>query len=147
ILIFVCGAALLIFSAEKLIGHLVGIASGLGISLFLIAVVFTGIEFDDVFLGVALNMEDLGDVALGTVFGTALSMTGVVLALAAILTPTRVSIPRDYVALFAAAPLVMAAAALTAPLTALDGVALVGLFVLFVVYVAVRESKDDTPVF
>lgn len=147
IVLFVAGAALLIYSAEKLIGHLVGIASGFRISLFLISVVFTGIEFDDVFLGVALNLEDLGGVALGVVIGTALSMTGVVLALAAILTPTRVTIPRDYVLIFAGAPLVMVVFALMAPLTALDGVALLALFAVFLGYVAVRESKHDTPVF
>ncbi len=147
ILLFIAGAALLIYSAEKLIRHLVGIASGLNISLFLVSVVFTGIEFDDVFLGVALNLEDLGGVALGVVIGTALSMTGVVLALAAILTPTRVNVPRDYVLIFAGAPFVMVVFALIAPLTALDGIVLVGLFALFIAYIAGRESRDDTPVF
>src|SRR4051794_15438163 len=44
ILIFVAGAALLIYSAEKLITYLVGAAAGLHISLFLLAIVFTGIE-------------------------------------------------------------------------------------------------------
>ncbi|MER6125569.1 hypothetical protein ABT173_23655 [Streptomyces sp. NPDC001795] len=147
ILLFVAGAALLVYSAEKLIRHLVGIASGFSISLFLISVVFTGIEFDDVFLGVALNLEDLGGVALGVVIGTALSMTGIVLALAAVLTPARITVPRDYVLIFAGAPLVMVVCALIAPLTAMDGIALLGLFALFVAYVAVRESRDDTPVF
>jgi cation:H+ antiporter len=147
ILAFVLGAALLIFSAEKLIGYLVGIASGLRVSVFLLAVVFTGIEFDDVFLGVALNLEDLDDVALGVVFGTALSMTGVVLALAALLTPTRVTIPRDYLLILAAAPLVMIPFTLLAPLTAAHGVVLLSLFVVFIAYVAAREARSDTPVF
>ena len=65
--------------------------------MFLLAIVFTGIEFDDLAFGVVLNMEDLGEVALGTVFGTAIAMTGIVLALAAIITPTRVNIPRSYI--------------------------------------------------
>ncbi|WBO62988.1 sodium:calcium antiporter [Streptomyces camelliae] len=147
ILLFAVGAALLVYSAEKLIRHLVGIASGFGISLFLISVVFTGIEFDDVVLGVTLNLEDLGGVALGMVIGTALSMTGVVLALAAILTPTRVDVPRDYVLIFAGAPLVMIVCASAARLTAVDGIALLGLFGLFIAYIAVRETRDDTPVF
>lgn len=85
ILTFVIGAALLVYCAEKLIVHLVGAAAGLHISVFLLAIIFTGIEFDDVALGVALNLDDLGGVALGTVFGTAISMTGIVLALAAII--------------------------------------------------------------
>ncbi|MBW0116396.1 sodium:proton exchanger [Pseudonocardia sp. KRD-169] len=147
VFVFISGAVLLIFSAEKLIGYLVGAASGLKMSLFLLAIVFTGIEFDDIFLGVALNMEDLSDVALGTVFGTAISLTGVVLAVAAILTPVRVQIPRDYIALLAAAPLVMIVFTLTAPFTLVDGAVLVGLFTLFVAYVAVRESRREIPVF
>lgn len=147
ILIFLAGAVLLVYSAEKLIGHLVGIASGLRVSVFLLAIVFTGIEFDDIFLGVALNLEDLEGVALGVVFGTALSMTGVVLALAALLTPTRVNIPRPYVVVLAAAPLVMIALTLMAPLTAVHGVFLLALFVVFVAWVAAREARSDTPVF
>ncbi|QJY49128.1 sodium:calcium antiporter [Pseudonocardia broussonetiae] len=147
VFVFISGATLLVFSAEKLIGYLVGAASGLRVSLFLLAIVFTGIEFDDIFLGVALNLEDLSGVALGTVFGTAISLTGVVLAIAAILTPVRLQIPRDYVALLAGAPLVMIVFTLTAPLTLVDGVVLVALFVLFITYVAVRESQRAIPVF
>lgn len=147
ILVFISGAALLIYSAEKLIGYLVGVASGLRISIFLLAIVFTGIEFDDITLGVALNMEDLGDVALGIVFGTAVAFTGIVLALAAILTPTKVRIPRDYLVIFGAAPLVMVVFTILAPLTTVDGVILLGLFGVFLAYVAVRESRGDVPVF
>lgn len=147
IFVFISGAALLVFSAEKLISYLVGAATGLKVSLFLLAIIFTGIEFDDIFLGVVLNLEDLGNVALGTVFGTTVALSGVVLALAAILTPTRADIPRDYIALLAAAPLVMIVFVLTAPFTIIDGVVLVALFVLFVAYVAVREATRDVPVF
>lgn len=147
ILVFISGAALLIYSAEKLIGYLVGVANGLRVSVFLLAIIFTGIEFDDIVLGVAFNLEDLGGAALGIVFGTALSFTGIVLALAAILTPTAVSIPRGYVMIFVSAPLVMIAFTLMAPLSVLDGVVLLGLFAAFLTYVAVRESRGDTPVF
>lgn len=147
ILVFIVGAALLIYSAEKLIVYLVGAAAGLRISVFLLAIVFTGIEFDDVALGVALNFEDLSGVALGTVFGTAISMTGVVLALAAIIYPTRVNVQREYIALFAAAPLVMIPFILAGPLTPVHGAVLLLLFVLFITYVASRELKRSTPVF
>ena len=147
VFVFISGATLLIVSAEKLIAHLVGAASGLRVPLFLLAVVFTGIEFDDITLGVALNLEDLSGVALGIVFGTALSFAGVVLALAALLEPSEVDVPRDYVVLLAAAPLVALGFALTAPLTVGDGVVLLGLFVLFVAYVAVRELRRSVAVF
>ncbi|WBB78908.1 hypothetical protein O7606_22325 [Micromonospora sp. WMMD882] len=147
ILLFVVGAALLIYSAEKLISYLVGAASGLRVSVFLLAIIFTGIEFDDVAFGVALNIEDLSDVALGTVFGTSISMIGVVLALAAIISPTRTEIPRRYIALFVVAPLAMIPFVVFGPLTPLYGVLLLLLFALFLGYVTVRElrSAGDRP--
>lgn len=147
VFIFLSGATLLILSAEKLIGYLVGAASGLKISAFFLAIIFTGIEFDDVVLGVALNLEDLSDVALGLVFGTAISYTGIVLAMAGILTPSDVHVPRDYLALFAAAPLVIAGFTLAAPLTVVDGVILLALFVLFIAYIVMREFRRDLPTF
>ena len=147
VFVFVSGATLLVLSAEKLITHLVGAASGLRIPLFLLAVVFTGVEFDDIALGVGLNLEDLSGVALGVVFGTALSFTGVVLAVAAVVRPSAVDIPRDYLVLFAAAPLVVVAVTLAGPLTVTDGLLLLGLFVLFVTYVAARELRRSVAVF
>jgi cation:H+ antiporter len=147
VFVFLSGATLLIVSAEKLITHLVGAASGLRVPLFLLAIVFTGIEFDDITLGVALNLEDLSGAALGIVFGTALSFTGVVLALAAVLEPSEVDVPRDYVVLLTVAPLVMIGFTLTAPLTVADGLVLLGLFVLFMAYVAAQELRRRGAVF
>ena len=143
---FVLGIAVLVYSAEKLIGYLVGVASRWAISLFLIAVVFTGIEFDDLAFGVVLNLEDLSNVALGTVIGTTIALTGVVLALAAIIAPTKVEVPKDYLALFVAAPIVMFALALSGALTLVTGIVLVVLFVAFVAWIAYREYSARRPV-
>ncbi len=143
---FVLGIAVLVYSAEKLIGYLVGVASRWAISLFLIAVVFTGIEFDDLAFGIVLNLEDLSEVALGTVVGTTTAMTGLVLALAAIIAPTPVDVPRDYLALFVLAPVLMYVLALTGALTLLTGIVLLLLFVVFVGWVAYREYSARRPV-
>jgi len=147
IFIFISGAALLVWSAERLIGYLVVASRGLRISVFLLAIIFTGIEFDDIVLGVALNLEGLEGVALGLALGTAVSFTGVVLALGAIFAPTEANIPRDYIAIFAAAPLVMVVVALTAPITPLHGAVMLGLFGVFVAYIAVREFRRETATF
>ena len=146
ILQFVLGIAVLVYSAEKLIGYLVGVSSRWAISLFLIAVVFTGIEFDDLAFGIVLNLEDLSEVALGTVVGTTTAMTGLVLALAAIIAPTPVDVPKDYLVLFVLAPVIMFALALTGALTVLTGVVLLLLFVAFVGWVAYREYSARRPV-
>jgi cation:H+ antiporter len=147
IIVFAVGAALLIYSAEKLITYLVGAARGLAISLFLLAILFTGIEFDDLVFGVALNLEGLEDVALGVIFGTVISMTGLVLAIAALVAPSRVEIPKDYIALFAISPLVLIVPALLGELAAVTAVVFILLFVLFVAYVGYRESRRAVPTF
>jgi cation:H+ antiporter len=147
IFVFISGATLLVYSAERLIDSLVGAASGLKVSLFLLAIVFTGIEFDDIVLGVALELEELDGVALGLVLGTGVAFSGVVLALGAILTPTRVRVPRDYIFIFAAAPLLMVVFALAEPISVAEGVVLLGLFALFIAYVTVREVRRETPTF
>jgi cation:H+ antiporter len=143
---FVLGIAVLVYSAEKLIGYLVGVASRWAISLFLVAVVFTGIEFDDLAFGIVLNLEDLSNVALGTVIGTTVAMTGLVLAIAAIVAPTPVEVPTSYLVLFVAAPVVMYALALVGALTLVTGVALLVLFVAFVGWIAYREYSSRRPV-
>lgn len=146
-LLFVGGGALLVFSAEKFIGYLVRTAETLGVSLFLLAIVLTGIEFDDAILGVATNVEDLGQVALGSALGTALSLTGVTLALAAIIRPFRVRLPLDYVLLFGLSPLVLFPFLLTGALTVAHGVVLLGIFAVALGYIVRREIRSDVPVF
>ena len=147
ILIFAAGAALLIYCAEKLITYLVGAARGLAISVFLLAVIFTGIEFDDLVFGVALNLEGMEEVALGVVFGTVISMVGVVLALAALIVPCRVEVPRDYLVLFAISPLVLVGLAFVGEVGVGLAILLIALFVAFVAYVAVRERSRAVAMF
>jgi cation:H+ antiporter len=147
IFIFISGATLLVYSAERLIGSLVGVSRGLAVSVFLLAIIFTGIEFDDIVLGIALNLEDDQDVALGLVLGTAVSFSGIVLALGAILTPTTFRIPREYIVVFALAPLIMLVFAIRKEVTTVDAIVLLLLFVAWLVYVAVRESKRETATF
>jgi cation:H+ antiporter len=147
IFIFISGATLLVYSAERLIGSLVGVSRGLRISVFLLAIIFTGIEFDDIVLGIALNLEDQQEVALGLVIGTAVSFSGIVLALGAILTPTRFTIPRDYIAVFAVAPLVLLVFAIRKEVTTAEAVVLILLFTAWIAYVAVRESRRETATF
>jgi cation:H+ antiporter len=144
---FILGIALLVYSAEKLIGYLVGVASRWAISLFLIAVVFTGIEFDDLAYGIVLNLDNLKEVALGTVIGTTVAMTGIVLALAALIAPCRVDVPKDYLVLFVAAPVVMFGLALAREFNRVTGVVLLVLFVAFVGWIAYREYASRRPVF
>ena len=147
VLVLLGGAVLMTFCVEKLISYLTRAAFGLQISLFALAIVFTGFEFDDTVLALVLSSGGLEGAALGTALGTGLAIVGVTLALAAIIEPFPVDLPADYVALFALGPLLLIPFVLTRTLTFVHGVLLVGSFVLMFGYFLVREYRRETPVF
>ncbi|WP_245853071.1 sodium:calcium antiporter [Natrinema ejinorense] len=147
ILVLAAGGIVLTFCVEKLISYLTRAALGLRISLFALAILFTGFEFDDTILALVLSAGDLESAALGTALGTGLAIIGVTLALAAIIKPFPVDLPVDYVALFALAPLLLLPFVLVGTLTFVHGVLLLGAFVLLFGYIIVREYQRDRPVF
>ncbi|WP_115863263.1 sodium:calcium antiporter [Halorussus litoreus] len=147
VLVLLAGALLLTACVEKLISYLTRAALGLKTSLFALAILFTGFEFDDTILALVLSAGDLEGAALGTALGTGLAIVGVTLALAAVVRPFPVDLPADYVALFALAPLVLVPFVLLGTLTFVHGLALLGFFVLTFGYILVREQRRDVPVF
>lgn len=147
VVVLTLGVILLTVCAEKLISYLVRATLGLKMSLFALAIVFTGIEFDDTILGVVLAAGKLEGVALGTALGTGLAIIGVTLALAAIVRPFSVNLPTDYIALFALSPLVLVPFVLLGSLTLIHGLVFIGIFVLLFAYFIVREYQRDVPVF
>jgi cation:H+ antiporter len=147
ILVLLGGGILLTFCVEKLISYLTRTALGLRVSLFALAIVFTGFEFDDTILALVLSGGGLEGAALGTALGTGLAIVGVTLALAAIVNPFPVDVPSDYVVLFVLAPLLLVPFVLAGTLTFVHGIVLLGAFVVMFGYIIVREHRRDTPVF
>jgi cation:H+ antiporter len=146
-LVLAIGAIVLTYSVEKLISYLTRAALGLSVSIFALAVVFTGFEFDDTVVALVFGAGDLERVALGTALGTALAITGITLAVAAIVQPFPVDIPRDYLLLFVLSPLVLVPLALGSTLTLVHGVVLSAIFVALLGYIVCRELQRDVPVF
>lgn len=147
VVILLVGALLLTFCVEKLISYLTRAALGLQVSLFALAIVFTGIEFDDTVLALVLSAGRLEGAALGTALGTALAIIGVTLALAAVVKPFPVDLPADYVAVFALAPLLLVPFVLAGTLTLVHGLLLLVAFLLLFGYVVVREYQRNVAVF
>ena len=141
------GAVLLTACVEKLIDYLTRAALGLKVSLFALAIVFTGFEFDDTILALVLSAGDLEAAALGTALGTGLAIVGITLALAAIVRPFPVDLPPDYVVLFGLAPLLLVPFVLAGTLTFVHGLLLLGAFAAIFGYIIVREYRRDVPVF
>ena len=134
-------------STEKLISYLTRASLKMRISLFSLAILFTGFEFDDTILALVLSGGGLEQVALGTALGTGLAIIGITLALAAIVRPFSVDLPTDYIVVFGLAPLVLVPFVLLGTLTAIHGVILTVFFVFAFGYIIVRERRRDIPVF
>jgi cation:H+ antiporter len=147
VVVLALGVILLTACVERLISYLTRAALGLRMSLFALAILFTGLEFDDTILGLVLAAGGLEGAALGTALGTGLAIVGVTFALAAIVSPFPVDLPTDYIALFALAPLILIPVALVETLTLTYGLVLVGFFLAAFAYLIVREYQRDQPVF
>jgi cation:H+ antiporter len=147
ILVLAAGGLLLAASVNRLISYLTRAAFGLRMSLFGLAILFTGIELDDTVLALVLSGGDLEGAALGTALGTALAIVGVTLAVAAVVRPFSVDLPTDYVVLFALAPVFVVPFVFAGTLTFVHGLLLIGAFALTFGYILVREYRRDTPVF
>ena len=145
--VLMMGGVMLVAFIEKLISYLTRAAMGLGVSLFSLAIVFTGFEFDDTILALVFASGGLEDVALGTALGTALAIVGITLAIAAVVHPFSVDIPRDYLAILLVSPLVLLPLVLLGTLTTIHGVGLLGLFFAFLAYVVSMERRRDVAVF
>ncbi|WP_254764444.1 sodium:calcium antiporter [Natrinema marinum] len=147
VLVLALGGIFLTVCVEKLISYLTRAAFGLQLSLFALAIVFTGFEFDDTVFALVLSAGGLEGAALGTALGTGLAIVGATLALAAIIRPFPVDLPTDYVVLFALAPFLLIPFVLAGTLTFGHGLLLLGAFALVFGYIIARESRRETPVF
>lgn len=108
IALFAVGAALAIWATERFLDGLVSLAAGLRLSAFIIGAVLSGLEVENIAVGLAAGAGHMAPIALGTVYGGAIFLVCVALGLGAILAPLQlqVRLPRGFLVLFAATPLV-----------------------------------------
>jgi cation:H+ antiporter len=146
-LVLLAGAVILTYSVEKLISYMTRAALSLGVSIFALAVVLTGFEFDDTAVAVVFSAGELEQVALGTALGTALAITGITLAAAAVLRPFPTEIPNDYLLLLVISPFFLLPFVLLGSLSVVHGAVLTVLFGILLGYIVLREYQRDVPVF
>lgn len=104
--LFVLGAALAVFATERLLEGLVGVALLLGLSTFVVGALFSGLEAENIAVGLAASHGNAPALALGSVFGGATFLVCVALGLGGIIAPLEVRLPRLFLLIAAAAPLV-----------------------------------------
>lgn len=143
IVFFVIGVALAIWATERLLEGLVGLSLALRFSAFAVGAVLSGLEAENVAVGLAAGSQRVAAIALGTVFGGASFLLCVALGLGALLFPLRIQLPRSVLILFAASPLA-AGIALFNPVTPRwTGAVLLIAFVAIMFYI-VRISRHRT---
>ncbi len=148
--LFLVGVILALGATELLLEGLVGLATGLRISAFAISAVLSGFEAENIAVGLAAGGNGSGstpfasifdhtmhygsDVALGTVFGGAIFLVCVALGLGALMFPLEVRLPRGFLIVFAASP-VLVGLGLIAPVTPRwVGVVLLAAFIVAISY-------------
>jgi len=103
--LFAAGAGLAIWATDKLLDGLVGLAALTTLSTFVMGALLSGLEAENIAVGLAAGSRDVSSVALGTVFGGAIFLMTVALGLGGIIAPLEVRLPRTFLAIIAAAPL------------------------------------------
>src|SRR5215207_5517197 len=139
--LFAAGVGLVIWATERLLEGLVGLASLVRVSVFAIAAVLSGFEAENVAVGLAAARRGASEVALGTVFGGAIFLVCGALGLGAVLYPLRMNLPRGFLVLMTACPVVAGIGLLGEETNRLAGAALLLAFVAAVCYL-VLASRD-----
>jgi cation:H+ antiporter len=136
ILLLAAGAALVFGGAETAIRGAGALAKAAGIPIFAIGAVLFGIDLEGLGTSVFAAARGQTAVAGGEIFGTVAFLFGGAFGLALILAPKPVeSPPAEHVLLPSAGLFTIALAARDATITRVEGVLLLGLYAVYVVYV------------
>jgi cation:H+ antiporter len=130
-----------VWATERLLEGLVGLAGLLRVSAFAVAAVLSGFEAENVAVGLAAARKGAQEVALGTVFGGAIFLVCVALGLGAMLHPLRVILPRSFLVLMAACPVLVGVGLIGGRTPRPVGAVLLMAFVAAILYL-VRASRD-----
>jgi len=137
------GSLILLASIELLIHALIRTALRFGVSAFVLAVIFSGWEFDNVAFGLFTGFAEMQNVAFGLAIGNSVSIFGMTLALGAIAIPFTVDVPRDYLVLMVGSPLLLIPPLLSGSLTPTLSILFIAAYVLIFAYILRREGQMD----
>jgi cation:H+ antiporter len=143
ITLFIAGAALAIWATEKLLEGLVGLAALTALSTFVIGALLSGLEAENIAVGIAAGVRNASAIAFGTVFGGATFLVTMALGVGAVIAPLQVRLPRGFLVIIAAAPLLAGVVLIGDRTTPVQGVVLLVAFGAAMGYV-VRQSRHRT---
>jgi cation:H+ antiporter len=130
VILLVAGLVLVVGGAELFFDGLLATAARFRLSPFMLTVVVSGFELENLAAGIAANLKGLGNAAAGTFLGGTTFLALGVAGLGAAVAPIRAALPVSVLLWSAAAPLPLLALGLDGDLSRLDGLVLVGWAVL-----------------
>lgn len=129
------GVVVVVWSTDRLLAGMVGLATLLRLAPFAVAGIFSGLEAENVAVGLVAAHGGVPDLALGTVFGGGTFIVCVALGLGALLFPLRVRLPAGVLAVFAITPVLAGLALVGETTSRWAGIALLAAFGLGLGYV------------
>lgn len=156
-LILILGLAMIIKSADVLIDSSTRIAQRFGISSFIIGitVIAFGTSAPEVAVGIVSAINQANQLTLGNILGSSMSNMALIVGLAAVIAPLQVKdsvLKRELPILLAVQLLLGGLLFYDGSLSRLDGILLLGAFVLFLAYIIgnakkSRQMEPDTDVY
>jgi cation:H+ antiporter len=137
------GSLILLASIELLVHALIRTALRFGVSAFLLAIVFSGWEFDNVAFGLFTGFAEMQNVAFGLAIGNSVSIFGMTLALGALAIPFAVDVPKDYLLMMVGAPVLLIPPILSGSLTPVLSIMFIFMYIVIFAYIVQRERRAD----
>lgn len=139
---FIIGLLLVIYFSEKLVEGVVGTSMALGISAFLISVIFIGFDPENLVLGGVASYEEAAGIAIGTIVGSAMVAIALAFGITAVIAPMEFkSAPAGIVIVPVASLSLFILLSLDGILTRLDGIYLLTGFFFALWYLARLSTK------
>ena len=141
--LFGLGLGLVLFFAERLVDSTVGVSHRLGVSTFLISVVFIGFDPENLAVGAVASYEATAGIALGTIVGAAMVALALAFGITAFIVPLDFErAPRRILVLPVGAVALVTLLALDGMLSRIDGAILLVGYVGAVALLLRWERQD-----
>lgn len=128
--LFGVGLLFVVLSAEWLVESTIGLSRRLGLTAFLISVVFIGFDLENLAVGAVASADQAAGIALGTIVGAAMVALALAFGVTAVVVPLEFeSAPRRILLLPVGGILLVSGLAMDGLLSRLDGALLLGAYV------------------
>lgn len=132
---FLVSIWLMVEGAEKFTSGLLRTSVAFGVPTFTLGYLFSGIDLENLAVGIVGVVQGLPGISMGTIIGSAIFMLTFAVGITALLSPLRSPTPRRLILMTLLSPLPLAGLALDGVLSQVDGAILLTLALALMAYV------------